>query len=287
MRRTPDDRCHRQSKGRRREDHHRHQPGCRARPEGQANTPDRSRPASQQLDVVPRRRRGVEERVRRDFRAERQLRGRHPPVDAPEPLRRPVADRAGQARSEAGGGVGRAFPAEGPPGAHPRAVSQHRHRLPADAGPPHRERAGGGDAPADSDPVVVLRARGHGRPAGNDREGPGARQSRLADPGRRHHDARQAHGAGARHPIADRQGVREQGLQHRHHEERPARREPGLQGIHLYVRTRVDRRRRVLPPVRGGHGPCLSEDCQKPFACATTSTTSRRSPARLAAPSGG
>ena len=62
----------------------------------------------------------------------------------------------------------------------------------------------------------------------------------AADSRRRHHDARQADGAGARHPGADRQGVRRQGLQDRDHQERPARGEPGLQGIDFHVRARLD-----------------------------------------------
>ena len=41
------------------------------------------------------------------------LQGRHPAVDAREPVDRAVADRARQARGQAGGGDGRAFPAEG------------------------------------------------------------------------------------------------------------------------------------------------------------------------------
>ncbi len=87
-------------------------------------------------------------------------------------------------------------------------LPEHRHRLPADAGAADGERAGRGDAPADSDPVVVLRARRHRRSARDDREGAGAAEPGAADPRRRHHDARQADGAGARHPGADREGVR-------------------------------------------------------------------------------
>ena len=56
--------------------------------------------------------------------------------------------------------------------------------------------------------------------------------------GVRDHDARQADGAGARHPGADPEGVRRQGVQHGDHQERAARREPGLQGIDLHVRAR-------------------------------------------------
>ena len=115
---------------------------------------------------------------------------------------------------------------------------EHRHRLPADARAADRQCAGGGDAPADSDPVVVFRARGHGRPARDDREGARAREPVAAHPRRRHHDARQADVAGAGHPLADRQGLRQQGVQDRDHEERPARGEPGLQGIDFHVRAR-------------------------------------------------
>ena len=161
--------------------------------------------------------------------------------------------------------------------ADPRRLPEHRHRLPADAGPADGQRAGGGDAPADPDPVVLLRARRHRRPAGNDREGPGAGQPVAADPGRRDHDARQADGAGARHPGADRQGVRQQGIQDRDHQERAARGEPGLQGIDLHVRAGLDAARRSITgcarrswivPKRGL--------AAKPCGCATTSITSRR-----------
>ena len=64
--------------------------------------------------------------------------------------------------------------------------------------------------------------------------------------GRADHDARQADVAGARHQGADPAGLRGEGIQHGHHQERPARRKPGLQGIHFHVRARIDRRDRVL-----------------------------------------
>ena len=51
-------------------------------------------------------------------------RGRHPAVAAREPVDRAVADRAGQARGEAGGGDGRALPAEGQARAAPADVSR-------------------------------------------------------------------------------------------------------------------------------------------------------------------
>ena len=104
------------------------------------------------------------------------VRGRDPAVDAAEPVGGAVADRAGEARIQAGGGARRAFPAEGSARADPRRLPEHRHRLPADAGAADGQRAGRRDAPADSDPVVVFRARGHRRPAGNDREGARAGQ---------------------------------------------------------------------------------------------------------------
>ena len=71
----------------------------------------------------------------------------------------------------------------------------------------------------------------------------------LADPRRRHHHARQAHRAGARHPGADPQGVRRQGVPHRDQQERAAGGEPGLPRIDLHLRARFDRRDRVLQPV--------------------------------------
>ena len=58
--------------------------------------------------------------------------------------------------------------------------------------------------------------------------------------GVRDHDARQADVAGAGHPGADPEGVRRQGLQDRDHQERAARGEPGLQGVDLHLRARLD-----------------------------------------------
>ena len=49
---------------------------------------------------------------------------RHPAVADGEPVDRAVADRAGQARGEAGGGDGRAFPAQGQDRADPRSASR-------------------------------------------------------------------------------------------------------------------------------------------------------------------
>ena len=80
----------------------------------------------------------------------------------------------------------------------------------------------------------------------------------------------------ARDIRPDPEGVRVQGLQHGHHQERPARGKPGLQGIHFHVRSRLQRGDRVLLVVRGGHGTCLGAACRKRCGCVTTSTTSRR-----------
>ena len=49
----------------------------------------------------------------------------------------------------------------------------------------------------------------------------GPRQSDAANSRGGHHDARQADGPGARHPDPDRQGLRQEGLPHGHHQERP------------------------------------------------------------------
>ena len=51
-----------------------------------------------------------------------------------------------------------------------RPVPERRHRLPAGARTVDRQRAGRVDAPPDSHPVVVLRARGHRRLARDHRE---------------------------------------------------------------------------------------------------------------------
>ena len=144
--------------------------------------------------------------------------------------------------AQAGGGVGLALQAQGPPGGGHERLRRGRDRLSAGAGSADGQRARGVDAPADSDSVVLFRARGHRRPARDDREGAGSGQSDAADSGRRDHDARQADGAGAGHPQPDRQGLRQEGLPDRDHEERAARGEPGLQGIDLQVRAGLVRR---------------------------------------------
>ena len=116
-----DDRRHRQPEGRRGQDHDRHQPGRRAGAARQADAAHRSRPPGQQHDVVSRHaagRRGAS--TTRSPSPTCRAGGRHPAVAARESVDRAVADRAGQARGEAGGGDGRAFPAEGQARAAPR-----------------------------------------------------------------------------------------------------------------------------------------------------------------------
>jgi chromosome partitioning protein len=84
-------------------------------------------------------------------------------------------------------------------------VRLHLHRHAADARHDHGQRAGGVDARARADPVVVLRAGRDGRSPRDDREDQGPPEPEPAAPRRGHHHARQAHHAGARHPRADRQ----------------------------------------------------------------------------------
>ena len=136
------------------------------------------------------------------------------------------------------GGVRCPVPPQGRARAGPRSLRARRHRLPPGAGPAHRQRPGRVDPSADPHPVVVLRPRGHRRPAGDLREGAAAAQSRTADPRGRHHHARPAHGARPGHPGADSQGVRRQGLPHRHQQERAPGGEPGVPRVHLHVRAR-------------------------------------------------
>ena len=122
------------------------------------------------------------ERVRRDRRPGR---ARCADVIVPSPLDEPVdravAHRARQARGASW--WGRWTRTSGSRTSSSRSASeypQHRHRLPAGARPADGQRARRGDASADSDSVVVLRARGHRRPARDDREGPGAAESGAA-----------------------------------------------------------------------------------------------------------
>ena len=158
-----------------------------------------------------------------------------------EPVDRAVADRAGQARGEAGGGDGRALPAEGPARAAPRATIRH---IVIDC-PPTLGLLTVNALVAATHLLIPIQSSYFALEGTDDlletiekvraRANPGA-----ADPRRRDHDARQADGAGARHPRADREGVRQQGVQDRDHQERAARGEPGLQGIDLHVRARLD-----------------------------------------------
>ena len=61
------------------------------------------------------------------------------------------------------------------------------------------------------------------------------------------HDRRTA--LGPRHPGADPQGLRRQGLSDRHQQERAPGREPGVPRVHLHVCARIHRRHRVLQPL--------------------------------------
>ena len=114
----------------------------------------------------------------------------------------------------------------------------HRHRLSAGARAADGQRARRRHAPADSDPVVVLRARGHRRPARDDREGAGRGRTRRcgswASSSRCTTSGRPWRATSATQIQKVFGG---QGLQDRHHQERPARGEPGLQGIDLHVRA--------------------------------------------------
>ena len=124
--------------------------------------------------------------------------GRHRPDAGAESLRRAVEDRAGQARVEAHRRDRRSVPAQGQDEGRGQRVRLHLHRHAADARHDHRQRAGGVDARAGADPVVVLCAGRNGRSPGDDREDQGAPEPEPAAPRRRDHHARQAHHAGAR-----------------------------------------------------------------------------------------
>ena len=121
---SPHDRCDRKPEGRRRQDDDRHQPGGGAVDARQADAADRPRSAGEQLDVVsgrPAITRSVYDAI---AEPNVRVRRRDPAVDAAEPVHRAVADCAGQARGEAGGGARRAFPAEGSARADPRASTR-------------------------------------------------------------------------------------------------------------------------------------------------------------------
>ena len=148
------------------------------------------------------------QRLRRHRRADVRVRRRHPAVDAAEPVHRAVADRARQARVEAGGRARRALPAEG---------SARRRSAPSTRTSSSTARRRWGCSPSTRWSRPRTCSSRFSRPTSRSRapticwrpsrrSAPG--QSRPADPRRRHHDARQAHRAGAGHPHADRQGVR-------------------------------------------------------------------------------
>ena len=146
----PHDRCDRKPEGRRRQDDHRHQPGGGPVDARQADAAHRSGSAGQQLDVVPGRHDRDAERLRRHLRAERRVRGRHPAVDQPNLFVAP--SRIALAKLEA--------KLVGELDAHFRLKDrldaireQYPHIVidcPPTLGPADRQRAGGGDAPADS-----------------------------------------------------------------------------------------------------------------------------------------
>ena len=100
------------------------------------------------------------------------------------------------------------------------------------------------------------------------------------------HDKRTVLGQGRLQ--ADRQRLREQGLQDHDLQERAPRGEPRPPGVHLHLRAALERRRRVLLPFRGGAFPCLSAAaCPTSPPCVTTRTSSTRSRSASAGRSGG
>ena len=89
-----------------------------------------------------------------------ELDAHHPAGDvAAESVRCAGPYRARKTRGATGRGARRALPAQGQDRQAGRRVRAHRHRLPTCARTAHGQRAGGGDAPAHSDPVIVFRPR--------------------------------------------------------------------------------------------------------------------------------
>ena len=158
---TPDDRCDRQSERRRGQDHDRHQPGGRA---GAARQADAARSTSIPRPTA-RCRTWTSRRVTRSVYdaisdPNVRLRRRHHAVDAqPNLLVAPSRIALAKLEAKLVGELDAHFRLKDRLEPIREQYPEHRHRLPADAGPADRQRAGGGDAPVDSDPVVVFRAR--------------------------------------------------------------------------------------------------------------------------------
>ena len=173
---------HRQSEGRRGQDHDRHQPRRgpgHARPHARCSSTSTRRPTrrSRYLDV--RTRRALDVR-----RARRTATRRSPTSSMPSPVPNldiaPVAHRAWpSSRSQLVGELDAHFRLKDRLGHRGRPLRLRGDRHAAGAGPHHRQRAGGGHAPADSRAVELLRARGHGRSAGDGGEDPLAARTRT------------------------------------------------------------------------------------------------------------
>ena len=152
----------REPEGRRGQDHHRGEPGRRARRSRVPGARRRPRPPGQRLDRArdqPPRRRVLDLRRDHDRRARPRLRRAHQPE---EPLRAAGDHRPRRGRDRAGLGIQPR--AEAAAGARRGAagVRHHPHRLPALARAPHRQRAGRRRRRDRPGAERVLRARGAG-----------------------------------------------------------------------------------------------------------------------------
>ena len=116
---------------------------------------DRPRPAGQQHDVVPRRR-ARSTRTVYDAITEKDVGFADIILPSTQPNLWVAPSRIALAKLESKlvGELDAHFRLKDRLEVDPSGLPEHRHRLPADAGPPDRQRAGGGDAPADPDPVV-------------------------------------------------------------------------------------------------------------------------------------
>ena len=164
---------HRQPEGRRRKDHDGHQPGRRpghARPPDAPRSTSTRRPTrrSRYLDV-----RALERSMYDVLPNGDAARGRDRALVASSTsTSRPSRISLAKLEAQLVGEIDGHFRLKDRLDALERPLRVRHHRHAAGAGPHHRQRAGGGDAPADPGAVELLRARGDRRPAGDRGEDP-------------------------------------------------------------------------------------------------------------------
>ena len=205
---------------------------------GHKTVADRPRPPGEQHDVVRRHDRRHAQPVRRADRPGLCGDGHHRAEPGRGSVDHPFAHRPRQARVEAGRGDGRPFQAEGQAGTGDEDPRDH-HRSTA------RRRLGlltVNALVAATHLLIPIQSSYFALEGTDDLLETVEKVRSRANPGLEimgvlitMHDKRTSLAQG--HPRPDPEGVRVKGLQDGDHEERQARREPGVQGIDLHVRA--------------------------------------------------